>query len=129
MAELDWIEKEVARVAALVRAAPKVEHEPRALSARFDRKRGRIVVELNNGCTFAFPARKVQGLADATAAELAEIELLGGGYGLHWPRPNASLRVEGALAGIFGSRKWMERLAASEGKQGGSLRKTGRTAA
>jgi hypothetical protein len=124
MAEMDWIEKEVARVAALARATPKVEIEPRALSARYDRKYERIVVDLNNGCTFAFPARKVQGLEDAMAAELADIELLGGGYGLHWPRPNVSLRVEGALAGIFGSRKWMERLAASDGKKGVGSRKT-----
>lgn len=129
MAELDWIEKEVARVAALARATPKADIEPRALSARFDRKHERIVVELNNGCTFAFPARKVQGLMDATAAELADIELLGGGYGLHWPRPNASLRVEGALAGIFGSRKWMEHLAASDGKKSVGSRKTKHAAA
>jgi len=126
----DWTDEILDRSFEAAKTRGREETQaPLALSARYIRSRGRIVVELNNGCTFAFPARKVQGLADATAAELAEIELLGGGYGLHWPRPNASLRVEGALAGIFGSRKWMERLAASEGKQGGSLRKTGRTAA
>jgi hypothetical protein len=129
MAELDWIEKEVARVAALARSAPKEEIGPRALSARYDRKHQRIVVELNNGSTFAFPARKVQGLEDVPAAALGDIELQGGGYGLHWPRPNVSLRVEGALAGIFGSRKWMERLAASEGNNRGPARKTKHAAA
>jgi hypothetical protein len=55
-----------------------------------------------------------------TAADLADIELVAGGYALHWPRVNADIRVEDALAGIFGSRKWMQRLAAAEaGKKGG----------
>ena len=111
MAESDWIEREVVRVS---KAAKPVDVEPHAKAARFDRKTGRIVVELDNDCVFAFPARGVQGLEDATAAQLAEIELLGGGYALHWPRVNASLRIEGALAGIFGSAKWMMRLTTKE---------------
>ncbi len=126
----DWTDEILDRSFEAAKARGREEAQaPRATSARYVRSRGRIVVELNNGCTFAFPARKVQGLADATAAELAEIELLGGGYGLHWPRPNASLTVEGALAGVFGSRKWMERLAASDGKKGEGSRKTRHAAA
>jgi hypothetical protein len=114
MAETNWIEKEIARVVAAGRAAPDEEREPHALSARYDNKHGRVVVELDNGCLFAFPARHVQGLEEADAKAIADIELLGGGYALHWPRINASLRIEGALAGIFGNRKWMHRLAAKE---------------
>lgn len=123
MAEQDWIEREVARATRVARAAARDEHEPRARAARYDRKTGRIVIELDNDCVFAFPAGNVQGLEDATPAELAKIELLGGGYGLHWPRVNASLRVEAALAGIFGSRKWMLRLAASDAGSRTSPRK------
>lgn len=114
MAEQDWIDKEVARASRSAKSAAHDEREPKAKAARYDRKTGRIVIELDNDCVFAFPAANVQGLEEATAAELAKIELLGGGYGLHWPRANASLRVEGALAGVFGSRKWMLRLAARE---------------
>ena len=35
----------------------KIAHlvEPRATAARYDRKSARIIVELNNGCIFAFP--------------------------------------------------------------------------
>ena len=87
---------------------------PRAKTARYDRRNGRIVVELDNGCAFAFPAHNVQGLDNATAAQLANIELLGDGYALHWPRVNADIRIEGALAGIYGSKAWMMRLAAQE---------------
>ena len=35
--------------------------EPRAARARYDRKLGRIVVDLTNGCVFAFPPRMAQG--------------------------------------------------------------------
>lgn len=90
------------------------DNEPHALSALFDRRSKRIVVELNNGCLFAFPAKNVQGLEQATLEELSDIALLGGGYALHWPRVNADIRIESALVGIFGSRKWMARLGARE---------------
>ncbi len=114
MAELDWIEKEVARVAEAGRMTPEQTRDPLALTARYDDKHQRVVVELDNGCLFAFPAHRIQGLEQADGDSLADIELLGGGYALHWPRANASLRIEAALAGIFGSQKWMQRLAARE---------------
>lgn len=113
MDKQEWIENEIARV---TRETAKAERdaEPCAMSARYDGRSKRIVVELDNGCLFAFPAKYVQGLEDAGDADLADIELLGGGYALHWPRVNADIRIEGALAGIFGSSKWMMRLAARE---------------
>ena len=43
--------------------------EPRATAARYDRKSARIIVELNNGCTFAFPPHLAQGLEAATDDE------------------------------------------------------------
>lgn len=114
MADLNWIEKEIARVAEVCRTMPKEVKEPLALTARYDDKHERIVVELDNDCLFAFPAHHVQGLEGANTETLSDIHLLGGGYALHWPRANASLRIEAALAGIFGSNKWMHRLAARE---------------
>jgi len=37
-------------------------NEPRAASARYDRRLGRVIVGLINGCTFTFPPRLAQGL-------------------------------------------------------------------
>ena len=111
MDDLNWIDKEIARVSATHEASAD-DREPRAKSARFDRRSCRILVEMDNHCLFAFPAKHVQGLEGATLEELADIELLGNGYALHWPRVNADIRIESALAGTFGSRKWMMRLAA-----------------
>lgn len=97
--------------------------EPRAKTARYDRARGRVVVDLTNGCSFAFPARVAQGLDDATDAELAAVEILGAGYGLHWEKLDVDLSVPGLLAGIFGTKTYMDRLRASRAGSATSARK------
>ncbi|MGO8835581.1 MAG: DUF2442 domain-containing protein [Roseiarcus sp.] len=97
--------------AAMERGRTTREIEPRAASARYDKQLGRVIVDLTNGCTFAFPPRLAQGLESATDDQLAEIEILGAGYGLHWEALNADLSIPGLLAGIFGTRAYMARRA------------------
>jgi hypothetical protein len=97
--------------AAMARGQALRATEPRAASARYDRRRGRMVVDLNNGCSFAFPPRLAQGLAAATDEQLAQVELLGAGYGLHWAALDVDLSVPGLLAGIFGTKAYMARRA------------------
>ena len=70
------------------------------------------MVELTNGYTFAFPTRLAQGLENATDDELAAVEILGLGYGLHWEALDADLSVPGLLAGRFGTKAYMARLIA-----------------
>jgi hypothetical protein len=83
--------------------------EPRARAARYDRRTGRVNVDLTNGCSFAFPARKAQGLERASDAELAQVEILGLGFGLHWEHLDVDLSVPGLLAGLFGTKAYMDR--------------------
>jgi Protein of unknown function (DUF2442) len=64
---------------------------------------------LTNGCSFAFPARKAQGLERASDAELAQVEIIGVGLGLHWERHDVDVSVPGLLAGLFGSKAYMDR--------------------
>ena len=85
--------------------------EPRAASARYDRSAGRLVVELTNGCTFAFPPRQAQGLENATEDQLAQVEILGAGHGLHWEGLDADFSVPGLLAGLFGTEAYVARRA------------------
>jgi hypothetical protein len=96
---------------------------PRAHAARFDRARGRIVIELTNGCIFAVPAHAVQGLRGATPAQLARIEILGAGYGLHWEDIDVDHSVPGLLMGAFGTRKWMAQELARRAGRATSARK------
>ena len=105
--------------AALDRGRIAQAAEPRATSARYDAKAHRIAVELTSGATFAFPPALVQGLCDATAEELAEIEVSPAGYGLHWPRLDEDYTVPGLMNGVFGTAKWM---AAKAGRTGSTAK-------
>jgi hypothetical protein len=91
------------------RGKRSLETEPRARVARYDRRTGRVRVDLTNGCSFAFPARAAQGLQDASDTELAQVEILGLGLGLHWENLDVDLSVPGLLAGLFGTRAYMDR--------------------
>lgn len=97
--------------AALARGKALRATEPRAAKARYDRAKGRLVLDLTNGCTFAFPARMAQGLEEATDDQLATVEILGNGYGIHWEALDMDISVPGLLAGIFGTKTYMARLA------------------
>jgi hypothetical protein len=87
------------------------ETEPRAKSARYDRKTGHVVIELKNGSIFSFPAALAQGLGDASPDELAQITLMGDGFALHWENLDEGFTVPGLVAGIFGTKKYMASLA------------------
>ena len=95
--------------AAEARGREILAEEPRARSAHYDPASGRVSVELANGCGFAFPARQAQGLETASDRDLAEVEVLGRGLGLHWERLDVDLSVPGLLAGLFGTRAWLDR--------------------
>ena len=133
-----WSDAQIA--AASARGQEQFDNEPRALAARFEAKSGRIVVELSNGATYAFPASLGQGLEAATEAQLAEVELNGVGFGLHWESLDVDLSIAGLLSGRFGNRAWMSELARragsitspakaaaarANGAKGGRPRKTG----
>jgi Protein of unknown function (DUF2442) len=123
--------------AALVRGNQKLRNEPRAVSARYDAKSGRIIVDLTSGATFAFPPALVEGLCDGTPAQLAEVQVQGCGFGLHWPSLDEDYTVPGLMNGIFGTARWMAQRAGSatsakkaassreNGKMGGRPRKSG----
>lgn len=97
-----------------------------AVSARYDRRSSRIVVELSNGVQMAFPVRLIEGLADAAPDDLAEIEISPAGLGLHWPKLDADVYVPALLKGVFGSKRWM---AAELGAAGGKARSAAKAAA
>jgi len=86
-----------------------------AVSARYDRRRSRVVVALNTGVELAFPTNLAEGLAGASPEDLADIEISPAGLGLHWPRLDADLYVPALLQGIFGSKSWMARQLGAEG--------------
>jgi hypothetical protein len=93
--------------AALERGRTARQYEPRATAARYDRRSRRVIVELANGCIFAFPPTLAQGLEAATEEQLSQVEILGAGYGLHWEALDADLTIPGLLAGLFGTKAYL----------------------
>jgi hypothetical protein len=79
--------------AALERGRIAGLQEPRAAAARYDRQRDRVVVDLSSACSFAFPPRLAPGLDTASAAQLAQVEILGAGHGLHWEALDVDLSI------------------------------------
>jgi hypothetical protein len=117
----DVTDAEIERAAA--RGLRVAESQPRAVAAHFDRAGGRIVVELVNGCIYAFPAKLVQDLQDAGEEALARVEVDGAGFNLHWPELNVDLYVPALISGVFGTRAWMNRELARVAGQTRSHRK------
>lgn len=81
--------------------------EPRAESAEYDRTSGNVVIHLQHGAMFSFPAGLGQGLTGASPEELAEVEVTSSGTGLHWETLDADLSVPALLNGIYGNAAWM----------------------
>jgi hypothetical protein len=78
--------------------------ELRARAVWYDRRLWRVVVELTNGCSFAFPPDLVEGLKVATDDQLAGAELLGAGYGLHWEVLDVDVSVPRLVSWLFGAK-------------------------
>ena len=98
------------------RGAAMLEGEPRAAAARYDAASGRIVVDLTNGCTFAFPARRVEELAEASDAEIAAVEIAGAGFALRWDARDVDMSLHGLMSGLFGTKGRMSELARRAGQ-------------
>jgi len=97
--------------AAIARGDAALRHEPRAAAARYDVVSGQVVISLTNGCTFSFPPHLVQDLENVTDDELAAVEIVGAGYGLHWEALDVDISVPGLLNGLFGTAAYMARRA------------------
>jgi hypothetical protein len=100
--------------AATARGQALLASEPRALSARHDRRTGHVTVALMNGCTYIFPTHLVEDLNGASPDDLETVIVDGLGFNLHWPRLDIDLYVPALVAGVFGTKAWMTRALARQ---------------
>jgi len=82
-----------------------------ALSARYDRRAMRVLLELSNGCLFGFPVSRVAALAAASPSQLAAVEVSPGGSALRWDALDVDLSVAGLLLDSVGRRQRLQELA------------------
>jgi len=99
---------------------------PKAVSARYDRASGEIVIRLSSMLTVSFSPGDAQGLEHAKPSELEAIEISPSGFGIHFPKLDADLYLPSLMEGFLGSRKWM---AAKLGQAGGRSRSKAKRAA
>jgi len=106
---------------------------PHAVSARYDRVSGRIVLHLSSRLDVAFSPGDTEGLEGASPAQLETIEISPSGFGIHFPTLDADLYLPALLEGFLGSKRWMAgRLGAAGGRsrsaaKASAARKNGRT--
>ena len=103
----DWINNEITRSynRASKAGEARLATQPRAAKAHYDSRKARLVVELTNGVILMLPPKLLQGLKDASAAELAKVELTPLGTGLHWGAGRGSRRSRAGRRHI-----WLEDL-------------------
>src|ERR1700730_1521149 len=101
------------------RAKERQASIPRAVCAHYDRKTGRIVINLSSKLDVSFSPHDAQGLENAKPSKLEEIEISPSGFGIHFPKLDVDLYLPALLEGFLGSKKWM---ASRLGQVGGQSR-------
>jgi hypothetical protein len=102
--------------AARAREATQRKRGLRAVSARYDRKSRRVVLELSSGYQFAFPVRAISALEEATSAQLATVSVDPSGISLRWDALDVDLSVPGLLLSVIGEKEQRRQLASFAGK-------------
>jgi hypothetical protein len=77
-----------------------VELNTRAVTAFVEG--GNVCVRLEDGREIRFPASKNRRLRGATPTQLANVEVICNGTGLHWPDLDEDLSLLGILEGRLG---------------------------
>jgi hypothetical protein len=98
--------------------------QPRAISASYNRRANRIVIQLNTRLEIAFAPQDAEGLESALPSQLELIEISPSGFGIHFPKLDADIYIPAMLEGFLGSRNWM---ASRMGIAGGQSRTAAKT--
>jgi hypothetical protein len=96
---------------AIERMRQDMAREPRAVAATYDAASGRISVDLANGCMFAFPPRLALGLEQASAEQLAAVQIEQFGFRLSWPTLRVTVSLPDLMAARFGTTTHLARRA------------------
>src|ERR1017187_5735733 len=76
---------------------------PRVVAAHYDRKTGRVVIQLSSKLIVSFSPGDVEGLEDVKAAQLSEIEISPSGFGIHgWKMDAETGRADFYFAKLCG---------------------------
>jgi Protein of unknown function (DUF2442) len=94
------------------------DNEPLAKSAQYVPRLKLLIVELTNGRRLALPIEDLQGLENATAKQLQNMEIFGLGTGIIFSDIDMGFYVPALIEGVYGNKRWMSEL----GSKGGSAK-------
>ena len=95
------------------RAMERAKQEPPpvvAVSVGFDRSLRLLVITLGNGRRLSIPQEDLQGLADVSVDQAAEVEIDPFGMALWWEKLDLGFTIEGLIEGRTGNARWMKQL-------------------
>ncbi len=103
-----------------IERARRVQGEPRVTEVEYRPGAGldMLILKLRDGRRHMIPREQLQGLQSATRAQIARVEILGNGTGLHWPALDVDYHVPSLLRHIYGNKEWM----AAIGRGGGAAK-------
>jgi hypothetical protein len=103
-----------------IEQAKSLQKEPRVTEVEYRPEPGLdlLILQLSDGRRLLIPREALQGLHSATEEQIAQVEILGNGTGLHWPALNLDHYVPSLLQHIYGSKRWMAEI----GRSGGSVK-------
>jgi hypothetical protein len=103
-----------------IEQAQKLPREPRVIKVEYRPGPGLnlLILKLSDGRRHVIPREDLQGLQSATKDQIAEVDILGDGTGLHWPALNLDHYVPSLLRRIYGNKDWMAEI----GRSGGSVK-------
>src|SRR5271154_6922812 len=87
-----------------IERATDLQSEPRVTEVGYRPGPGLdlLILTLSDGRRHVIPREDLQGLRSATRDQIAQIEILGNGTGLHWPALKLDLYVPALLRRVYG---------------------------
>lgn len=103
-----------------IETAKNLPSEPRVTEMEYRPGPGLdlLILKLSDGRRHLIPREDLQGLQLATKEQIARVEILGNGTGLHWPALNLDHYVPSLLRRVYGNKRWMAEI----GRSGGSAK-------
>jgi len=103
-----------------IELAKGLQNEPRVTAVEYRPGPGLdlLVLKFNDGHRLLVPREDLQGLQSATKEQIARVEILGNGTGLHWPALDLDHYVPSLLRHVYGTKRWMAEI----GRSGGSAK-------
>lgn len=100
-----------------IEQAKRLQNEPRVTAVEYRPGPGLdlLVLKLSDGHRLLIPREDLQGLQSATREQIARVEIVGNGTGLHWPELDLDHYVPSILRHVYGTKRWMAEIGRSGG--------------